>query len=208
MLSLILDSLGFSSTPQHTNPTGPFTYSEAVFPATHNSYSGDLDTETAAGVFTPFTTSGERYTHALWANHLPRLPNPRIPKPTLHGLGLPNPYRIRNPAVTLPSPVPTHTHSHRGGILEQLDAGLRFVELDVFNENLDNFTIGHGFPCDSAPFSPFKNSCTHVAGVQVRPCRVRLRRRRPHSHVPRGRLPLRASYESELAATGRVPAAM
>ena len=55
MLSVILNVLGFGSIP-----AGPFTYSEAVFASTHNSYSGDLDTETAAGVFSIGTTSGER----------------------------------------------------------------------------------------------------------------------------------------------------
>ena len=61
MLSVILNALGFSSIPA----TGPFTYSEAVFASTHNSYSGDLDTETAAGVFSIATTSGERCARAL-----------------------------------------------------------------------------------------------------------------------------------------------
>ena len=62
MLSVLLNALGFSSIPQI--PTGPFTYSEAVFAATHNSYSGDLDTETAAGIFSPATTSGKRWARA------------------------------------------------------------------------------------------------------------------------------------------------
>ena len=53
MLSVILNVLCFVSIP-----AGPFTYSEAVFASTHNSYSGDLDTETAAGVFSIGTTSG------------------------------------------------------------------------------------------------------------------------------------------------------
>ena len=50
---MILNVLGFGSIP-----AGPFTYSEAVFASTHNSYSGDLDTD--AGVFSIGTTSGER----------------------------------------------------------------------------------------------------------------------------------------------------
>ena len=55
MLSMHLGGLGFSSLP-HTG----LAYSEAVFAATHNSYSGDLDTESAAGRFSVFTSSGER----------------------------------------------------------------------------------------------------------------------------------------------------
>ena len=55
MLNLILSGLGFGSAPPNANPTGPFTYSEAVFAATHNSYSGDLDTAAAAG--RPFSAS-------------------------------------------------------------------------------------------------------------------------------------------------------
>ena len=62
MFSVLLNAVGFSSIPEI--PTGPFTYSEAVFAATHNSYSGDLDTETAAGVFSAATTSGERCARA------------------------------------------------------------------------------------------------------------------------------------------------
>ena len=63
MLSVTLNVLGFGSIP--SGRSGPFTYSEAVFASTHNSYSGDLDTETAAGVFSIATTSGERCARAL-----------------------------------------------------------------------------------------------------------------------------------------------
>ena len=61
----------------------------------------------------------------------------------------------------LPLPLPltltltlTLTHEHRGGILEQLDAGVRFLELDVFAHNFDGvgYTVGHGYAgaCDGA----------------------------------------------------------
>lgn len=103
MLSMHLVGLGFSSLP-HTG----LAYSEAVFAATHNSYSGDLDTESAAGRFSVFTSSGER-----------------------------------------------------GGILEQLAAGIRLLELDVHN-----FTIGHGFPCEGAP----QYGLTIEACEAERPC--------------------------------------
>lgn len=46
------------------------------------------------------------------------------------------------------------TSGERGGILEQLDAGVRFLELDVFAHNFDSvgYTIGHGYAgaCDIA----------------------------------------------------------
>ena len=57
--------------------------------------------------------------------------------------------------------ISTRILNFRGGILEQLAAGIRLLELDVHN-----FTIGHGFPCEGAP----QYGLTIEACEAERPC--------------------------------------